>query len=472
MKPLLGATLLATALGGCSPFVLHDFGSVGDLGRVRVTSDGEAQWLEIGERELGPYDHVAIDSLVASPDGRSMAWVADSAEDGVRVILDGRQGPSFEGIGQLAWGARSDRLVYAAMRNGRWVVATPEGLGRDLLSLGGGRLSACPRGAAYTGRDERGAFVVVADATLGPFDAAGGLHVDATCDHFAFAAQQGEESYVFVDGERFGPYLDVAEVALAPTLGRFAATVWTADGWRVLADGSLSKPFARVSSLAFSANAARLVYAAEADGLWWIVDEAPKPTGPFAGLVASSVVVSDAGDAYSFVAEAPGGYAVYRDGVRQPGGFRDVSHLAFAPRTSLLGYVGRDDSASTIFIGGVARGSYDAVGDLALGPGGAHYLAIVISSGISSIVVDDSVLPYDVVAPGSLTFDETGEHWAAIAGDRAERSIFFVVDGARGRAVAATELADRARSGALELSFDDRLRAWLRAELRAHTQTR
>jgi hypothetical protein len=124
------------------------------------------------------------------------------------------------------------------------------------------------------------------------------------------------------------------------------------------------------------------------------------------------------------------------------------------------GYVARDgDSVSVIVDGAVAaRAAWAA--DLTLGR--AARQAYVTAEGDRMVVVDEQTRHVvDLVVTGTLQFVADGTVWACLAGDRAKRELFVVVNGVRvGRPFDWPEIVRRMHDGEGAAA----VRAWVVAE--------
>lgn len=432
--------------------------------------------LSRGER-WGPYEKIVAQSLQPSPDGVHIAWVAGSEDDGWTVYIDGKkQSEPWRGIGEVRWSPGSDRLVYAATDEPLWYIVTPEGRGPAFDAIGKDSLQFDASGAtlAYIGLDPQGAFVVVDGKEMGPFRGAGRLALDHDGSHFAFHSIEQDGYFVHVDGARHGPYVDIGELALGARLGRFAASVLTREGWRPLVDGRLiDAPCTKIGSFRFSADASRVAWAsASADPSSrqesWSVHVDDRVLGPYDRVDHKGLIFSKDASSFAFSAMVAGMERVIENGELSGSPWTHTKLLSYAAAAPVLGYVGVDDKGAAVVIGGEQKARFDTVTDLALDPSGKRWLAAAELSGATLIVVDGKPLAYDVVAAGTLSFDPTGAHWGAIAGDSAERSLWFIIDGAPTTRLLFDEIADLVQrhhgldgGGDIELA----LHGWVQAEL-------
>jgi len=112
--------------------------------------DGLKHYVIIDGQVMGPYEQVALDSPVFSPDGRAAAWAAMGTDGNWRVYVDGKAGPAFDSIASqltFAPGRRNPVYVARILARGKYSFALVSGteVGRKYTSVwmgDGGRLFA------------------------------------------------------------------------------------------------------------------------------------------------------------------------------------------------------------------------------------------------------------------------------------------------------------------------------------------
>ncbi len=341
--------------------VVHDgragasWDAVGELllapgNRLTYIAERAGRWHVVTDGVVGPpHDIVLADSLTASPDGRRIAYVAsdDHAAAGAnataptaganataptagalgpdraarrrghRAYVDGKPGPRFDGIGELAFTADSARVVYAA-RQGRTAqvvvdqVAGPAWRAVDHLTL-----SPSGHRVAYAAL-EGDLWRVIVDDVHGPAvdqvrrirfsgDAAhvawlatvadrGVLAVDdrpiaapVTRDSFAFgpgasgagyrlayvAPAEGGGEQMMVDGVAGPTHVEIGEPAWSPD-GRVAYSARTRERASLIVDGTERFGGTWVGEPVFSPDGKRLAFLAQQGQAWLaIVDGKP-----------------------------------------------------------------------------------------------------------------------------------------------------------------------------------------------------
>ena len=86
-----------------------------------------------------------------------------------------------------------------------------------------------------------------------------------------------------------------------------------------------------------------------------------------------------------------------------------------------------------------------------------------------SVMIDGVAHRFDLVLDGTLAFDSSGRHWGCVAGVRAERRFYIVVDGVRRAPVDVNDAINAAiltrASGDSVARNEEVLRGWVVAEV-------
>jgi len=394
----LGTAAAVGAASGCHPSATWRAMSPDHRTMVTVSSRGGRSCVVVASRPDGCFDGLAVRTLAFDATG---AHVAYAARVGARwaVVRDGRAGALWDGVGAPVLSRDGSRLAYPAFANDRWRVVVDDVAGDAFDAILSGTLAFDPTGRRVMYAASRGDSVhVVVDGVTSPaWSGVGRLTFDGEGTHFAHAARKGRRWHVVVDG-RPGPehdeigdvVLDSASPSRADPGSRVQLAYAARDSgrWRVVADGIASAPFDAVRALGRPPN----------------------------------------GEAIAFVARLDKREAVVR------GGRIDRWHDAVEPPAFSLdgrwGYVAHDgDSVSVMLDGRVAARAPWAT-DLAFGRGARQ--AYVTTDGDRMVVVDEVARhAFDLVVTGTLQFVGDGTAWACLAGDRARRELFVVVDGVR-----------------------------------------
>jgi hypothetical protein len=158
----------------CAPWVAY------------VGSRGDARWLVIGDRILGPFDDVSLPATDAA--GRRVAYAFRRGEEWFVQFGDDELGPFAGEVSALALDAAGQHVAFAVAHARRTHVFVDEteqlqctNLRRDL--------HVTPDGQLVTAYDDRGdCFVFDRGVQRGPYDYAEGPYVDGTRHRVAWAA--------------------------------------------------------------------------------------------------------------------------------------------------------------------------------------------------------------------------------------------------------------------------------------------
>jgi hypothetical protein len=220
-----------------------------NVGRIKLVSKevflGTMSWLAQPE------------GAVISPDFRHAAFITTRGTRQQAVIRDGIEEKAYDEVGSIRFSPDSQRLAYQASHGGKGMVVMDGREGPPFDGLGEGNPVFSPDGkrTAYVGmrrKNPAGMFVVV-DGKEGPA-------MDELIDspvfspdsrHVAYGAQRGMRKFVVLDGKE-GPHFDL--VALDPPLTfspdsqRLAYVASSLPQMVAVVDGKPSKEFEKIES--------------------------------------------------------------------------------------------------------------------------------------------------------------------------------------------------------------------------------
>ena len=229
-----------------------------------VASNGKKWMAVVGDKEWKPCDEIG--ELMASPSGRRWACGA-RIDEKIVMFVDGQAGPAYTGIRHpgTVFGAGSDSVIYAAIKNGRSLVTVDGKEGDSYGEVDGGSLI-FGGPMAYAAGDGKKHFVIL-NGWKGPsYRRVSNFRFGPLGRRFAYHAQDDTKTYVVIDGKTMGPYLSIApDSPIFSPDGRTAAwAVMGEDGsWRVHVDGNVGPALdSIVSGLTFAPDSSGPGYVA------------------------------------------------------------------------------------------------------------------------------------------------------------------------------------------------------------------
>ncbi len=467
MKLAALVLVLATA---CGPKLVWHGKSPDRVRDIRVV-EHHGQYIVLDGKRGRTYDGIAIGALAFSADSRHLAYAARRGKHW-RVIVDGREGPPFDGIASLSYSADSAHVAYAAQRGRSWHVvvdgkagpAFDELLG-DSLRFGGARF-------AYVGARGTGYHAIV-DGAVGPrFDGVADLSFSEGGAHVGYLGRRGDRAFAVVDGVTSAGYSAIESFAIAPN-GRSGYIARDRDRWHAVVDGVAGPAWDLARGISFSSDGGHVAYVARrAQGDTRVVVDGVDGAS-YTGVRPATLVFPHGHAQPSFVAQRDFQFFMVRAGVEGPV-FDDIRKTAHSADGNHWGYVGRLSDRDIAVIDGVEHKRETAIIDLVLASRGGK-AAQVAQRGASIVVtVDGREHTFDIVLDGTVVFDAGGAHWGCIIGDRAEKKFYVVVDGTRRGQLdinEAIDLTTKTQAAGLALGENDRiLREWITAEVARATR--
>jgi hypothetical protein len=200
-------------------------------------------------------------SLQFSQDGRHVAYAAED-QRGVHVVVDGRLGPPFEGVGRLALSADGTRVAYAA-RRGQFAYAVINGeVGPRYDELGELVLGANGR-FAYLGRRGRSWHAVLDGVESPAFEHLRGLVASRDGSHAAWVARADGRDVLYLDGAGASrPFPHIGGLVLSEFGRHWAFAARDGANALVVVDGAEQPAETWVSDPVLTRSGARVGYLA------------------------------------------------------------------------------------------------------------------------------------------------------------------------------------------------------------------
>jgi hypothetical protein len=477
------ALLLVLALAGCGPGVVWFGKSPDRLREVVVLQDGAGQHVRVDDRDGKAFLGIGIEALAWSPDGKHLAYPARIAGGWV-LVVDGVEGPAFDGIGEVAWSADGAHHAYAAEQRGRWLVVRDGQPGPTVETLRAHSLRFSGDGAhlGYIGDEEKKVIARIDGVKSAPYDSIGGLSFGEK-GRAAFVARRGKETFVVVSGKESAAYEDVAELGFSPSGRRIAWTARKDKGWRVVVDGIEGEQFDRISKLVWAPRGDGLAYGA-GRGSTEMVVAGGVIGAAYEGILPGSVAFDASGTRVAFAGRRDRAWHIV-NGTEESPPYEQVEAPVFIGDSSAVAHVARRGEASFVVLDGNQGPVHADASQLVLSPDGRRFLCSARFGAVIEVIegavsggpcggghckpVEERSSRHDVIVGGTLVFSADGAHSGFLAGQAADRKLFLVIDGARGGAFDLDELmagfvVEPELGGAF--TGDSRLLSqWVRAEV-------
>lgn len=316
-------------------------------------------------------------------------------------------------VHSLAFDRDGRHLAFAARRGSTWTIVRDDEPGRPWNGVGAPKWSDGSMLAYPAERDGR--WYLVVDESPGPaFDAILEHSIAFGRGRVGYAAKRGDSIHVVIDSRVSRGLLGAAHLTFDPAgvVAAYAARDYR--GWRVVVGDSTTRPHDAITAVALAGEAGGLAYVASDSGRLRVIEEG-----------------------------------------REHRVYDEVQDLAWSGDDVV--YLASAGDSSFIVRGGaiVERGARGSLADVAVSKRGR--LAWVAEIGDRTSVGDRARRDtFDLVVERTLQYVD--ERLACLAGNRATRELFVVVDGRRvGAPLAWTELVRWVR----QPDGEDALRAWV-----------
>ncbi|MCE5239956.1 hypothetical protein LLH23_15960 [bacterium] len=351
-----------------------------------------------------------------SPDGKRLAYVALRGKQAC-VVVDGHEGPAYDGVSLLSFSANGARLGYAGQRGERQVVCLGERVSPAYDAVE--ELVFSPDGAHYAYAATRGeASMVVRDGKAGPaYPSVGNLVFSPDGLHLTYLATRDDKSCVVSDGKP-GPWfpeigMAYASSGLLPTFSadskQLAYPVTEENGYRLVVNGRVDPLFAQVDvPYPIFTPAGHVIYLATGadDRQCVVVDGRPGPWHERA----QHLTLSPDGRRYAYVVWEGNQERVVLDGQAQPLHDR-VFGLQFSADSRQFAYGAETNDQASVIRGAEATlvPANDILG-LRFTPDLAHWACTgTLDNDKHALVVDGRLAGVcEQVTPGPVTLTEDG----------------------------------------------------------------
>jgi WD40 repeat protein len=345
------------------------------------------------------------ESFVSSRDGRRVAYMI-MAGDGMAVVVDGKQGETFEGIADasLVFSPDGKHFGYVGTRPGKQY-AVLDGEAHEYRGVSKQGIVFSPTGGRVGWVAAReGSFVAVVDGQeSAPYDgiAPQGVQFSPDGKHFAFAALSAGKNLVVLDGEE-GPLFDAVASVEFTTRGRLVYSALRDDERFAVLDGQVYGPYDELRPMSAE----------------------PGPEALF-----DVFEVSSDGSRVGFIGKRDTGWFVNVDGT-ETGPYDGCAGLAISPEGSRVAYLAKRGRDWLMIVNGEEH-SGDGLQSLSFSPDG-KVLASIVKRGDEHFARIDGVdgKAYDRIENPGIRFSADGKHTTYLADRNGEKMV--VTDGVEG----------------------------------------
>jgi hypothetical protein len=357
-----------------------------------------------GVQDLYQLNDEWLVDLGASADLDHWFCVTTNADDGFRIIADGRVGGWFGEIDpyKVVYSSDGAHLAYVGTREGRQVLVRDDREETEYDKICGDYeiplFSADGRHLAYTALKD-GRYIVVHDGKESPaFDGVRPPVFSADGKHVVFAGRKDERWSVILDGQEKKPYDDVELLQFLPD-GSLMYAVREGNQWFVIRGQKKSPPCDEISGLRSSRDGLHYAYAARVGEKWRAVLDG-KPAAEYDNIM--DLTFSPSGKRLAYAAgSGTWTYDSYWDYNRFDGSFcavLDGRELHWGPDGYDVEYLtfSADEKHLAYSIGKIGESGY-VVTDTAAGPSYRGILTVVYAPA-------GSQLAYSYYQPGDSHF--------------------------------------------------------------------
>jgi WD40 repeat protein len=349
--------------------------------------------------------HVAV-----AASGCDAAWLVwDSGS--YRAFLNGAPGRAYESLdtNSLVISPDGRRLGYVAKLADREIAVIDDRESRPYAEVSGICFSPDAEHVAFIGKDGPEQFLVLDWQELGPFD---------FVRPFDDPRPEAEPAVHFSADSRRAVY-----VTGTRTRGMYSSSV--------VVDGTAGPGYIALTGPVFgpALDASRIAYAGIRDGKWRVVIDGVET--PAEGVICGDILLSRDGHHAAYVVGENGKDRVVLDGVAGPEYQRiDPDCVALSPRGGRLAYAAYTGGSCVIVLDGEEGTSCDGIGELTFSPDGKRFAYVAKYGNAASVVIDGEEHPSHADVK-DLTFSPDSRRFAyrALSGTREDK---VVVDGEEG----------------------------------------
>jgi len=386
----------------------------GGTGREQTISTIDPSWY-VSRMDANGAAFYVLDAI--SPDGKHIAYRANTGNDKCFVVLDNHHGKSYDKTFDYVFSPDSKRMAYIAQDGDYGVVVVNgiEGKRYPLVPGAGIERMTCPISSLVFSPDSRSLVyivqigeksLVVKDGVEGnPYDRITGDSGNLTpgivfsqdSHQMAFAAETGNQEFAVINGIEGKPYDHIGMIVFSPDGKHVAYTADKHNRWFTVIDGIENETDTAFFSN-FSPDSRHTVSIAGTPGDQWVIQDGK--AGPHYTQVSDAVFSPDS-KRLAYAAATGDSLFVVINGVegkhytRSPSD--NISGIIFSPDSERIAFIVSQTNKNMMVVDGTEGKQYDSITSPVFSPNSRRFAYIAQNNFLECFMVIDNVesKPYD-----------------------------------------------------------------------------
>lgn len=410
-----------------------DFSNVGTM---RFSPDGsrfayraadeENKQFIIIDNKQGPTFQGIPPEIIFSPDSKHVAYVGISPTGSHIFLLDHKKRQAHDTITDITFSPDSRHVAYAAQKNGRWHVVKDNKIGPAYKKVGDLTFSPDSRHLAYTAHKATRAVIVKDGEEI---EAAAGFLArpmfapDSSQFAYILLDPEEQELFIIIDGQQGPACKKLGNIVFSPKGKHWAYSALINDRWVVVSDQGKSPGFDRIRLLLHlsTGDSGYFTYVGEKNGQECVVIDGKQ--GKYYDSVGMPIIAPETGDV-AYVAKIGGKMAMIVNGQEPEKKYDVIGFIRpaeegkyevqeqipfFSPKGNHLAYPAVENKQAFMIVDGEKHNQspYENLGRPVFSPDGKHLVYMALKYGEWLLVIDgqESKHCFNKFMPAQVTFD-------------------------------------------------------------------
>ena len=342
---------------------------------------------------------------VAAPDARSgrgdlrilgrhwhVGYVSRDEDRTFHAVIDGQNGPAYDGIGAIVFAPGGPRFAYRARKGQSWVLVADgrEGDEYDAIPLDP-IFSPDGKSVYYAARKGEGCMIVAGSKAGPPFsDIASMPVISRDGKHVGYAAIKGDHRFAVIDGVQGSLYRGIGGITFSANWESSAYVAQLSGTFRLVHNGQACMPYYGIELFAFNPDGKRFAYVGKRGNGASVVDMDGRFSSEYRQV--DQLLYSPDGNHLAYIAhrQAAGDCLVMQD-LTKLAEYEHAWSLTYSPDAKRLAFCARVSSPAArafVVLDSNEGPAYEAVGEPTFSPNGAH-VAYIARQGGGCFVVRD-----------------------------------------------------------------------------------